>query len=240
MQGNEEKASLGTSMKLRLALLRCKALGVENVFIPPELREVFNRGTQSRKNGLIEETSTLEQLQANWGNCVRCGLHSSRIHLVFGEGNPDAQLVFVGEGPGGEEDRQGRPFVGKAGLLLTDIIEKGFKIPRSNVYITNIVKCRPPGNRDPQEDEIKTCIPVLWKQLELIKPTIICALGRISAQAMLERQTPISLLRGRFHKVRGFVVMPMYHPAYLLRNPDKKRETWEDVKTVLNDFPKLN
>jgi DNA polymerase len=155
---------------------------------------------------------------------------------VFGAGNPDAQLVFVGEAPGADEDVQGEPFVGKAGQLLTRIIE-AIKLQRSEVYIANVVKCRPPGNRDPQDDEIQTCIPFLKKQLEVIQPHIICALGRIATRALLNTQQSITTLRGRFHELpNGMKVMPTYHPSFLLRYPEKKRETWEDMQKVQKEY----
>lgn len=237
--------------KVRSLLRLYKAIGVEELFVP-ELRQAIMEGppkesaagTVPPKTSLLDTKSVLDagaidQLKSQWGECVRCALHKSRKHLVLGEGNPKARLVFVGEGPGAEEDKAGRPFVGKAGQLLTDIIEKGFKLKRSDVYITNVVKCRPPENRNPQPEEIKTCMPLLWKQLEIIDPDIICALGKIATQALLDSKEPISSLRGQFQKVRNYVVMPTYHPAYLLRSPDKKRETWQDVKAILKAFSPL-
>ena len=214
-----------------------RAMGVEHLFIPPDIRRTIMEGRPAAE--VRSEPRTLEELRRWWGECARCRLHGSRTHLVFGEGDPRAELVFVGEGPGADEDRQGRPFVGKAGLLLTDIIEKGFRIGRDRAYIANIVKCRPPGNRDPQPEEIESCLPALWKQIELINPRVIVALGKVAAQTLLETAEPISALRGRFHKARGYAVMPTYHPAYLLRNPGGKREVWEDVKAVLRQFPDL-
>jgi DNA polymerase len=178
----------------------------------------------------------LQAIREDIGDCQRCRLHSSRRNIVFGAGNPDAQLVFVGEAPGADEDVQGEPFVGKAGQLLTRIIE-AIKLQRSEVYIANVVKCRPPGNRDPQDDEIQTCIPFLKKQLEVIQPHIICALGRIATRALLNTQQSITTLRGRFHELpNGIKVMPTYHPSFLLRYPEKKRETWEDMQKVQKEY----
>jgi DNA polymerase len=178
----------------------------------------------------------LQAIREDIGDCQRCRLHSSRKNIVFGVGNPDAQLVFVGEAPGADEDVQGEPFVGKAGQLLTRIIE-AIKLKRSEVYIANIVKCRPPGNRDPQDDEIQTCIPFLKKQLAVIQPRIICTLGRFSTQALLETREGITALRGRFHVLQnGIKVMPTYHPSFLLRYPEKKREVWEDMQKVQKEY----
>ncbi len=178
----------------------------------------------------------LQALRMEIGDCTRCRLHRSRHTIVFGVGNPHARLVFVGEAPGADEDAQGEPFVGRAGQLLTRIIE-AIKLKRSDVYITNIVKCRPPGNRDPQEDEIQTCLPFLKKQLAIIQPRIICTLGRYSTQTLLETRQGITKLRGRFHELpNGIKVMPTYHPSFLLRYPEKKRETWEDMQQVQQEY----
>lgn len=171
------------------------------------------------------------------GECKRCKLHLTRRHIVFGEGNEKAKLVFVGEAPGEDEDRQGSPFVGKAGQLLTRIIN-AIGLTREEVYITNIIKCRPPRNRNPQQDEIVTCEPFLGQQLEIIQPKIICALGSFAAQTLLKTAEKISQLRGRFHEYRGIKVMPTYHPAFLLRNPHKKREAWEDMKKIHGEYIK--
>ena len=180
-----------------------------------------------------------EQLQAireEIGDCQRCKLHSSRKNIVFGVGDPNANLMFVGEGPGADEDVQGEPFVGKAGQLLTRIIE-AIKMKRSEVYIANVVKCRPPGNRDPQDDEIQTCIPFLKKQIDVIQPRIICALGRIATRALLNTQQSLTTLKGRFHELpNGMKVMPTFHPSFLLRYPEKKRETWEDMQKVQKEY----
>jgi uracil-DNA glycosylase len=174
---------------------------------------------------------TLETIRATLHDCQRCKLHISRRHVVVGAGNPRADLVFVGEAPGAQEDRQGHPFVGKAGDLLTRIIA-AIELTRAEVYITNIVKCRPPHNRDPEPDEVATCEPFLEQQLTCIQPKVICALGRWAAQTLLKTSTPISKLRGRWHEYQGIPVMPTYHPAYLLRNPQDKRLVWEDVQQV--------
>ena len=180
-------------------------------------------------------TETLESIHADLGDCRRCKLAQERNHIVFGDGNAKAKLVFIGEGPGAEEDRKGQPFVGAAGQLLTRIIE-AIKLSRSQVYICNIIKCRPPGNRNPESDEIKTCFPFLERQIAALQPDFIIALGTFAAQTLLGTTTPISRLRGRFHVYKGIKVVPTYHPAYLLRNPDKKRDVWEDMKMLMKEY----
>jgi len=193
-------------------------------------------------NSKLQKEASLKALQKEIGDCKRCKLSKGRRNIVFGEGNPHAELMFIGEGPGRDEDIQGSPFVGDAGQLLTKLIEKmGFK--RKEVYIANIVKCRPPMNRDPEEEEINTCKPFVEEQIKIISPRAIMALGRISAQSLLNTKIPISKLRGRFYvltlnQVQGFQdlnipVMPTFHPAYLLRNPKDKWLTWEDALKVL-------
>jgi uracil-DNA glycosylase family 4 len=175
---------------------------------------------------------TLAGVRDELGECTRCPLHRTRKNLVFGEGSAGAKLVFVGEAPGEEEDKQGRPFVGRAGQLLTKIID-AMGLKREEVYICNILKCRPPGNRNPKEDEIATCEPFLMKQLEAINPEIICALGTFAAKTLLRTESPISAIRGKFHDYHGRKLMPTYHPAYLLRNPDAKKLVWEDVQKIM-------
>jgi len=175
---------------------------------------------------------SLGAVREELGDCTRCPLHRTRRTLVFGEGSPEARLVFVGEAPGEEEDRQGRPFVGRAGQLLTKIIN-AMGLAREEVYICNILKCRPPGNRNPQDDEIAACEPFLVKQIEAIDPEVICALGTFAAKTLLRTEAPISSIRGRFHDYHGRKLMPTYHPAYLLRNPDAKRLVWEDVQKIM-------
>jgi len=178
---------------------------------------------------------TLESIRTEIGNCKRCALSEKRTSIVFGAGDPKARLVFVGEGPGYQEDKSGEPFVGAAGKLLTKMIEP-INLNREKVYICNIIKCRPPGNRNPMPDEIKTCYPFLKRQLSAIKPDFICALGTFAAQTLLETKQPISRLRGHFHDYMGIKVMPTYHPAYLLRNANKKRDVWEDMKMLVKEM----
>src|SRR5664280_983520 len=177
----------------------------------------------------------LKKVCQEMANCQLCSLAQTRKNLVFGVGNPEAQIVFVGEAPGADEDEQGLPFVGRAGQLLTDIIVKGMKLERKDVYICNILKCRPPGNRNPLPDEISKCEPFLKKQLQIISPKILCALGTFAAQALLKTDIPISVLRGRFHSYEGIKLMPTYHPAYLLRNPSAKKPVWEDVQMIMKE-----
>lgn len=175
----------------------------------------------------------LAAIREDLGDCRRCKLAPTRRNIVFGQGNPQARLLFVGEAPGADEDEQGLAFVGRAGQLLTDIIEKGFKLKRQDVYIANILKCRPPGNRNPEQDEVLSCGPFLERQVAAIRPHVIVALGKFAAHWLLKTAEPITRLRGRMGTFQGIPVMPTYHPAYLLRNPSAKKDVWEDVKTVL-------
>ena len=181
---------------------------------------------------VLGRDEALIRLREEIGDCTRCALCRNRKNIVFGEGSSEAELMFIGEGPGRDEDMQARPFVGSAGKLLTSLIEK-MGMTRERVYIANIVKCRPPGNRDPEEDEIATCRPFVQKQIEIIRPKVIITLGRVSTQALLNTKVPISRLRGTFCEHRGIPVMPTFHPAYLLRNPKDKWLTWDDVQKVL-------
>lgn len=182
-----------------------------------------------KEGGLPE---TLEVIRTDLGDCRRCRLSEKRKNIVFGAGDPHARLMFVGEGPGYDEDQIGEPFVGAAGKLLSKIIE-AINHRREQVYICNIIKCRPPGNRNPMADEIDECFPFLKRQIASVKPDIICALGTFAAQTLLETKSPISQLRGRFFDYMGARVLPTYHPAYLLRNPNKKRDVWEDMKKLM-------
>jgi len=180
-------------------------------------------------------TELLEEIRKELGDCKRCKLFSHRRNIVFGMGNPEARLVFVGEGPGRDEDIQGKPFVGRAGQLLTKIINS-IDLSREEVYIANIIKCRPPQNRNPETDEIKACEPFLLKQLDAIKPKIICALGTFAAQTLLGTDEKISSLRGRFISFRNTRLIATFHPAFLLRNPQRKRDVWEDMKKIRGEY----
>jgi DNA polymerase len=178
-------------------------------------------------------SDSLAAIRADIGDdCRRCKLHTlGRKQIVFGVGNPNADLMFVGEAPGADEDQQGFPFVGRAGQLLTKIIE-AIDLKRDDVYIANVIKCRPPENRNPEPDEVETCEPFLFRQIDAIKPKVIVALGKFAAQTLLRTLDPISRLRGRVYDYRGAKLIPTFHPAYLLRNPSSKREVWEDMKLV--------
>jgi len=213
-----------------------KELGVAGVSRDPAWREtgvgsrlqILPTGTQEMQT----TPDTLTAIRAEIGDCTRCKLHRlGRRQIVFGVGNPEADLMFVGEAPGRDEDEQGIPFVGRAGQLLTKIIE-AIGLKREDVYIANVIKCRPPENRNPEPDEVDTCEPFLFQQIDTIKPRVIVALGTFAARALLRTLDPISRLRGRVYEYRGAKLIPTFHPAYLLRNPSSKREVWEDMKQV--------
>ncbi|MEW6001762.1 MAG: uracil-DNA glycosylase [Nitrospirota bacterium] len=203
------------------------ALGFDRLPINPPLPPFIKEGQRGTKE------AALKALREESGDCTRCKLSKGRTNIVFGEGDPEARLMFVGEAPGREEDLQGRPFVGEAGMLLTRLIEKmGFK--REEVYIANIVKCRPPMNRDPEKDEIEICRGFVEKQIEIINPAAIMSLGRISVQALIGYTgLKITSIRGNFFDYKGIPLMPTFHPAYLLRNPKDKWLTWSDAQKVL-------
>lgn len=210
--------------QLKARMILNQSLGLE----PPRLS---SQAIAYLEGGPIQATS-LEDLREDIGDCRRCRLYQGRTNLVFGEGTPKARLVFVGEGPGREEDLEGRPFVGEAGRLLTKII-KAMGLTRESVYICNVVKCRPPNNRDPEVDEIESCLPFLKRQLSLIQPDVICTLGRVAAQSLLGKEFRITRERGKWHSFIDIPLMPTYHPAYLLRNPTAKREVWEDIQEIM-------
>lgn len=197
--------------------------GVREIVLPPVKGPTLTR-------------QSLDAVRAELGECTRCALSATRQTIVFGEGNPAARVMFVGEGPGADEDREGRPFVGKAGRLLTRMIN-AMTLERSEVYIANVVKCRPPMNRDPEPQEIATCFPFLEAQIAAVGPEVIVALGRIAAMTLLSTKDPIMKLRGTFHDRHGIPVMPTYHPSFLLRNEDDRRwkaEAWSDLKKVMS------
>ena len=180
----------------------------------------------------------LAALAKEFENCQMCALGATRTKLVFGSGDPEAELMFIGEAPGFDEDKQGLPFVGAAGQLLTKMIV-AMKLTREKVYIANTLKCRPPNNRPPLPTEIVTCNPILMRQIEIIRPRIICALGKAAAQTVLQSEEPISRLRGRFFEKYGAQVMPTFHPAYLLRNPADKKLVWEDLQKIMKELGTL-
>ncbi len=198
-----------------------KEIGYDALVIPEERKQ------QERK----KKEDMLKKLYAEWENCTRCKLYQWRTNIVFGEGDPTSRVVFIGEGPGEEEDKQGRPFVGRAGQLL-NLMMKAAGLNREDVFITNIVKCRPPKNREPEKDEIIACAPLLQKQLTIINPEIIVTLGKPAITALSGEKVAITKIRGRIMLINGRKVLPTYHPAFLLRNPVKKREAWEDFKTL--------
>jgi DNA polymerase len=220
-------------------------LGVAGVRLtPPDRRQTVQQPARvdvsSEPSGevtaapvsVIRSAETLPDIRTDIGDCTRCKLHRlGRRQIVYGVGNPSADLMFVGEAPGADEDIQGIPFVGKAGQLLTKIIE-AIGLQRDDVYIANVIKCRPPDNRNPEPEEVDTCEPFLFRQIAVIKPKVIVALGKFAAQALLKTQDPISRLRGRVYGFRGAKLVPTFHPAFLLRSPDKKREVWDDMKKV--------
>ncbi len=193
---------------------------------------VFDVSGPLKKSAPPVLPETLLGLERSLAGCHRCSLAEQRKNIVFGAGNPQARLLLVGEAPGHEEDVRGEPFVGEAGKLLDKIL-LAMNLSREEVYICNVLKCRPPENRDPQDDEIAACEPFLQQQLELIKPEVIVTLGRFAAHALLKTATPISKLRGQWHEYEGLPLMPTFHPAYLLRNPTGKRPVWEDMKQVM-------
>ena len=205
-------------------------------YFPPQPKAAIPIFPVSTGPTLFEErveNDSLERTRQDIGDCTRCKLHKSRTNIVFGVGNPKAELVFVGEGPGHDEDVQGEPFVGRAGKLLTQMIE-AMGLRRQDVYICNVVKCRPPENRLPERDEITTCSPFLVRQLAVIQPKVICCLGACSAQTLLDTNQGISRFRGEWFDYRGAKLIATYHPAYLLRNPNAKGEVWKDLQKVMS------
>jgi uracil-DNA glycosylase len=234
---------------LRASLEWQRLLGVDEVVLAAAENPVARTGAAMQKAGDGDgraaagvdpadpspwlEAATLEALREAIGDCRRCRLCAGRTQIVFGVGNPEARLVFVGEAPGHDEDVKGEPFVGRAGQLLTDIIERGMRLRRSDVYICNVVKCRPPGNRNPEPDEVASCAPFLARQMEILRPEVLVTLGKFAAHALLNTKTPITRLRGSWQEYRGVPVMPTFHPAYLLRNPADKKLVWQDIQEVM-------
>jgi uracil-DNA glycosylase len=229
--------------QLRAHLEFFNELGVDGFRREPEWRARVEEQEPSEPTELptpseparvfTSQADALSSLKVEIGpDCQRCKLHTlGRRQVVFGVGNPNADLMFVGEAPGADEDIQGEPFVGRAGQLLTKIIE-AIGMTRQDVYIANVIKCRPPQNRNPEPDEVEQCEPFLFRQIATIKPKVIVALGKFAAQSLLKTTDPITRIRGREYQYRDAILMPTYHPAYLLRNPSSKREVWEDMKRV--------
>ena len=203
-------------------------LGLESLLQEPAVADPGAVDKSARATGL----ETLDDIRADLGDCQRCCLGASRTELVYGVGNPQASLVLVGEAPGREEDQQGTPFVGEAGRLL-DRILLAMGLRREDVYICNVLKCRPPQNRDPQPEEVATCEAFLVRQIAAIKPQVIIGLGRFAVHTLLKSKIPISRIRGEWQSYQGIPLMPTYHPAYLLRNPEGKKDVWEDMKEVM-------
>jgi DNA polymerase len=226
------KEWLETVSQVRCLLEDFQRLGITELPVPPVSADlpVCVPGEPLSASSCRRES--LEEIRADLGDCRRCPLCEKRHRIVFGTGNPRAGLVFVGEAPGREEDQQGEPFVGEAGRLL-DRILFAMGLERQDVYICNVIKCRPPGNRDPLPEEVASCEPFLKRQLAAIRPRFIVTLGRFAAQTLLNDQAPISRLRGHWRSYEGIPLMPTFHPAFLLRNPASKREVWEDMKQVL-------
>jgi len=246
---NQEFLDIITQVRMHLEYQH--ALGIKTIEILPvvsvrsaKISAPVQAASKPAPDPVEEKSSTsqnsgLTAVRDELGNCMRCKLHKNRTNIVFGEGNPNTVLVFVGEGPGNEEDQQGRPFVGAAGQLLTDIIVKGMNLKRADVYICNIVKCRPPDNRNPEPDEIGACEPFLIKQLQAIKPRVIVALGNIAAKTLLKTDKGITALRGTWQASHGIPLMPTFHPAYLLRNPKDKALVWKDIQQVMAKMNKV-
>jgi uracil-DNA glycosylase len=219
--------------ELKVHLEFFEELGIEGVRLESEWRTRHEPIEPSEPPEPPEPMIPLQVIRDDLGaDCSRCKLHTlGRTQVVFGVGNPSADLMFVGEAPGADEDIQGEPFVGRAGQLLTKIIE-AIGLRREDVYIANVIKCRPPGNRNPEPDEVEQCAPFLFRQIDTVKPKVIVALGKFAAQCLLQTNDPITRIRGREFKYRDAILMPTYHPAYLLRTPSAKREVWEDMKRV--------
>jgi DNA polymerase len=225
-----------TSNELSAQLQFFKDIGVDSLELDAS---PAGRGRgEAAGEGQKAPVNFLEEIRADIGDCQRCKLAPTRTHIVFGSGNPNAELVFVGEAPGYDEDQQGLPFVGRAGQLLTKIIES-IGIKREDVYICNVLKCRPPDNRNPEPDEVAACNPFLKRQLATIRPKIVCCLGTFAAQNVLQTAASISRLRGKFFDMDGIRVIATFHPAYLLRSPEKKREVWEDMKQIRAELFRL-
>ena len=221
---NDETNGIISAVKSFIQLEKESGM-MEYFFLPP----------QKERHKKSQAQDDLESLKKEVLNCTACDLYNTRRNAVFGSGNHKARLMFIGEAPGEDEDIQGMPFVGRAGQLLTKIIE-AMGLERKDVYIANILKCRPPNNRQPLPTEILACEDILKRQIEMIKPKVICTLGKFASQMLLKTQTSITALRGRFHDYNGIKVMPTFHPAYLLRNPQDKRLVWADVKMITKEL----
>lgn len=242
-ENNQNLRSLIEQSKGYLQLL--EMMGGEEIFLVPvetpseseetEETEEFMDTEEIKEESLDETIETLEELNEKYTNCPRCGLSENRTNVVMGEGNPKAKLMLIGEAPGRDEDETGRPFVGRAGKLLDKILA-AIDLDREDVFITSILKCRPPENRDPKSDEIEACHPILMKQIELIQPAIILALGKFAGNTLLDSTSSLKNMRGKFYDYNGIKLIVTYHPAALLRNPNWKRPTWEDIKMMKKEY----
>ncbi|HEU0264543.1 MAG TPA: uracil-DNA glycosylase [Geobacterales bacterium] len=229
MTGESEQEQLLSSLRLYLEdLVESGVEGLPRPLQPVVAEQMVPYHSVSSE----QDIESLDRVRSELGECHRCQLGDKRTHLVFGNGNPEARVVFVGEAPGRDEDLQGEPFVGEAGQLLTRIIG-AMGLKRSDVYICNVLKCRPPGNRNPEPLEIEACEPFLLRQIRAINPAVVIALGTFAAQTLLKSREPISRLRGKLHDYHGIPLMPTFHPAFLLRNPERKRDVWSDVQQVM-------
>jgi len=235
MNVREEVADLAGQIKRQL--INSQEIGLDAPFLSTNSLNYLKEGPQMDVAPLGEDLyfNSLKELEDFLSSCERCRLATERKNIVFGEGLPDARVVFVGEAPGMKEDLTGKPFVGQAGKLLTNII-KAMGLTREEVYICNIVKCRPPGNRDPEPDEIGMCLSFVKAQISLIKPEIVCTLGRIPAQGLVDKDFKITRDRGQWHHLVGIPLMPTYHPGYLLRYPQAKRHVWEDMQKIMKEL----
>lgn len=220
-----KKEFLGIIKYIKAYIEGEKACGIDEMITPE------GTGLKVKKPGQISKAEMLLAIRSEVFNCKRCGLYRSRRNVVFGDGSPHAKLLFVGEAPGFEEDLQGLPFVGQAGKLLTKMIE-AIGLSRDSVYICNVLKCRPPGNRSPLPEEMSVCKEYLLRQIEIISPQVVCCLGKYAAYALLETDEPITKIRGKDYNYKGAFLIPTFHPAYLLRNPDSKKHVWEDLKKI--------
>lgn len=235
---DSELAEITKSLEAQLRF--AKKMGIET--LPSVEIPIDATASESKTEVSSLSVVSLAKIAAEISQCIKCPLYKTRKNTVPGEGNPRAKLVFVGEAPGEDEDEQGRPFVGRAGQLLTQMIEaeKSLNLKRSEVFICNVLKCRPPGNRNPQPDEIACCEPYLKAQLAIIKPNLICALGTFAAQTLLRTETKISQLRGKFYTYEGIPLLPTFHPSYLLRNQTMKREAWQDMLLLRVEYERLD
>ncbi len=229
---NKRQAVLSTIDDIECSLRQLGRMGWQGFDCSQPCLDALGSWGTVPATGKVNHAETLEDIRHDLGDCLRCKLSASRKNIVFGTESHQTRLVFVGEGPGYDEDLQGEPFVGAAGQLLTKIIQ-AMGLTRETVYICNIIKCRPPGNRNPEPDEISACTPFLIRQLQTISPDYICALGTFAAQTLLDTTAPISRLRGRLFDCMGSRLLPTYHPAYLLRNPEKKRDVWQDMQILM-------